>query len=204
MGTRGAYGFFRSGETKVAYNHFDSYPTGLGAEIVNGLHMELRRHDFEDDATLRKYLQRVSDTIRLVPEEDKPRGELAKNAQLCWHLTGPGEQDTWYDWLRPLQGDIRVWFEPCVTLPMPDATEFLHDSLFCEWAYVVNVDSLVLEVHRGFNKNPLALGRYVSRPHDADGDYWGVYLLTSIPLRDIIDDPAGAIRRMENLEESYG
>lgn len=30
MGTRGALGFIKAGEHKVTYNHYDSYPEGLG------------------------------------------------------------------------------------------------------------------------------------------------------------------------------
>lgn len=29
MGTRGAYGFYIDGTTKVSYNHMDSYPEGM-------------------------------------------------------------------------------------------------------------------------------------------------------------------------------
>ena len=34
MGTRGMNGFISQGETKAAYNHFDSYPTGLGGTFL--------------------------------------------------------------------------------------------------------------------------------------------------------------------------
>ena len=32
---------------------------------------------------------------------------------------------------------------------------FAKDSLFCEWAYVVNLDTEMLEVYRGFQETPL-------------------------------------------------
>lgn len=34
MGTRGIYGFRFSGTDKLTYSHFDSYPEGLGSEVV--------------------------------------------------------------------------------------------------------------------------------------------------------------------------
>ena len=34
MGTKGTYGFFKNGESKLTYNQFDSYPEGLGTNIV--------------------------------------------------------------------------------------------------------------------------------------------------------------------------
>ena len=37
MGTRGAIGWSKGGVTKVTYNHFDSYPDGLGLDVVKYL-----------------------------------------------------------------------------------------------------------------------------------------------------------------------
>ena len=35
---------------------------------------------------------------------------------------------------------------------MPDATEFLKDSLFCEYAYVINLDKKQLDLFVGFQR----------------------------------------------------
>ena len=65
----------------------------------------------------------------------------------------------------------------------------MHDSLFTEWAYVINVDSRMLEVYRGFNKDSNAAGRYASSfvelPWCVD-KYYGVRLAREIPLEDIL------------------
>ena len=34
MGTRGLLGFIIAGRRRASYNHFDSYPSGLGAQIA--------------------------------------------------------------------------------------------------------------------------------------------------------------------------
>ncbi len=34
MGTRGLYGFRKDGVNKLTYNHYDSYPSGLGKHIL--------------------------------------------------------------------------------------------------------------------------------------------------------------------------
>lgn len=39
---------------------------------------------------------------------------------------------------------------------MIDDSEFLNDSLFCEWTYIINLDNEQFEVYRGFNKDPSA------------------------------------------------
>ena len=34
MGTRGFWGVRDNGRTRFTYNHFDSYPTGLGVDVA--------------------------------------------------------------------------------------------------------------------------------------------------------------------------
>lgn len=34
MGTRGLLGFIIAGRRRASYNHFDSYPSGLGAQVA--------------------------------------------------------------------------------------------------------------------------------------------------------------------------
>lgn len=37
MGTRGTWGFVADGDEKLTYNHFDSYPDGLGVDVLDAL-----------------------------------------------------------------------------------------------------------------------------------------------------------------------
>lgn len=43
-------------------------------------------------------------------------------------------------------------------LPLNDETAFAADSLFCEWAYLLDLDKQVLEIYEGFNTKPLPKG----------------------------------------------
>ena len=63
---------------------------------------------------------------------------------------------------------------------MWDYSTFLKCSLFCEWAYIVNLDDEVLEIYEGANKDKTALGRYASL--DSDHGYCGVALVAVIHL----------------------
>ena len=40
-------------------------------------------------------------------------------------------------------------------LKLRDNIEFAADSLFCEWAYVIDLDKGTFEVYQGFNQEPL-------------------------------------------------
>jgi len=42
MGTRGSFGFRIKTKDKLAYNHFDSYPDGLGASVCDFMMTEAR------------------------------------------------------------------------------------------------------------------------------------------------------------------
>jgi len=51
-------------------------------------------------------------------------------------------------------------FQGCIEIgQMVDGIDFIKDSLFCEWAYLINLDRGVLEVYRGFQHKP-AKNRY--------------------------------------------
>jgi hypothetical protein len=41
-----------------------------------------------------------------------------------------------------------------------DSIDFALDSLFCEWAYVLDLDKEVLEIYRGFTKSGKVKGRF--------------------------------------------
>ena len=142
MSTRGAIGIRYNKEDKVAYNHFDSYPLGLGQEVLNWL----------KDKTIED-LKCEFDSIVLV-------NEYVRNA-----------------------------FENGFKSEFQDASDFLADSLFCEYAYIINLDSKKLEIYHGFNRNKNAAGRYakVSNPCElSDGSYmYGVKLVKELPLKEV-------------------
>ena len=60
---------------------------------------------------------------------------------------------------------------------------FAADSLFCEWAWVVDFDAGTFEAFEGFNKAPLSEEDrfYFLRDHE-DGDYHGVRLVAKWSL----------------------
>ncbi len=76
-------------------------------------------------------------------------------------------------------------------LPVRVYKEFAADSLFCEWAYVVDFDKNTFEVFEGFNHTPLAEDErfYGVTCDDANKDYHPVrhrmtYPIDSLPTNE--------------------
>jgi hypothetical protein len=173
MGTRGALGFYVNGETKLTYNHSDSDPAWLGKAVCEFV------KDSEND------LHRIAERIVLVTEDVPPTEKQivhCENFKITnTHVGSPSEKMTWYQALREAQGDLGYYANDLDY--MIDGQNFLSDSLFCEYAYIINVDTNKLEFYEGFNKDRKASGRYADcEPQNHSGDYYGVALVGEIEL----------------------
>jgi hypothetical protein len=68
MSTRGALGFKINGTYHATYNHFDSYPEGLGREVVRFIRSVVKKNKLD---VLREHVAHVqwTDEESLVPPE---------------------------------------------------------------------------------------------------------------------------------------
>ena len=66
---------------------------------------------------------------------------------------------------------------------MEDNSDFIKDSLFCEYAYIINLDTHDLEYWRGFQEEPDPFNRYGC---DVRDNYYPCKLLLKIPLNKIV------------------
>lgn len=137
MGTRGLYGFVKNDQKKLTYCHFDSYPTGLGQNIIN----------FIKNTSI-KEMNEIFDKIILVNKEDIPTEEQI-NECIKYSCNQIGKINEWYVLLRETQGDLNVYKNDCQY--MIDNQTFIEDKLFCEWAYIINLDTNKLEIFSSGN-----------------------------------------------------
>lgn len=142
MGTRHLTCVFKDGSYKVAqYGQWDGYPSGQGNDILNFLRSNLDRE---------KFFANLAQTY--VPND-------AQIAQMNARLQAGGVSlvDLYPSLSRDTGGGILELIQNTTEpLPLFIKTNFAAESLFCEWAYVIDFDKGTFEVFEGFNKTPLA------------------------------------------------
>lgn len=177
MSTRGAAGFRIHGQDKIAYNHYDSYPNGMGLCILEELRQLLITDGIEG-------VREAAANLRVIDGETPPTREEQERFQEFYRADiGSRRMDDWHVLLfgtQPSRG-LGPLLKAGICV---DHSTFLADSLFCEWAYVVNVDEALFEVYRGFGVPGKSVGRYSTMAR-ADINYPPVSLVKSVPFDEI-------------------
>ena len=182
MGTRAASGFRINGIDKVMYSQFDGYVEGLGSIMFK----------FAQSTTIED-LREAAIRLQLVSLDDECPEDLAARYTFVSNLD-VSEQSTkdWYCVLREVQGKPEHWLKGVDHII--DASDFLTDSLDCEYAYIIDLDEEVLEIYKGWNKNHRAPGMYAAfctnyeeAKDDEEDKYYGVALVLNIPLGSLED-----------------
>ena len=165
MGTRHLIAVYQDGVPKIAqYGQWDGYPTGQGRKILAFLHDTYKVYTLET-FRLKKCRFLTDVEIDKINQEPDP---IASHPQLS----------------RNLGADILDLATAVEGLTLINSIEFAADSLFCEWAYVIDFDTRVFEVYRGFNTTP-AIGRFADLPVEPGCEYQPVTLVKSYSLGDL-------------------
>lgn len=180
MGTRNLVAVQVDGEYRTAqYGQWDGYLSGAGQRVL----------DFVRDPKRVEVLREKARAARWLTDEARAamNGECGIPPGTEW-LTG--EQSSARKRLYPqLSRDLGAEVlnvvanaEPGIVLE--NNIDFAQDSLFCEYAYVVDLDAMRLEVFTGFNKAPVEPGARFSGGPD-EGGYYPVRLLAAFALCDL-------------------
>jgi hypothetical protein len=160
MGTRGVTHVIAEKQTRIAkYCQWDNYPSGRGVELLEVLRKRLKptkTKSFED--RLKEMKAKVKSVIALTNKEVQNRWKECGADDSGWvSMEISAKFKEKYAHLSRDMGGGEV-LDLVVKGKVKDTnldTEFVADSLFCEWAYVVDLDKKTFEVYQGFNEKPL-------------------------------------------------
>lgn len=150
MGTRHLICVVSNGDYRIAqYGQWDGYPEGQGASILEFLKSPMAE-------------------------------QLKKNLKNCTWLTNTEYEKLWEEFgvdTKQEMIDYDAYQDFCNKHPelsrdtgarileivagatgkikLQNSLNFSRDSLFCEWAYVIDFDKNTFEVYQGFNETPL-------------------------------------------------
>jgi len=179
MTTRGFVGFVVDGQEKIGYNHSDSYPRGVGVDVLGWLRVACDHPEW--------LLEQVR-ALRVVELDSPPTpADMERLRELLPDVGSRELINSWSSWLGQSGGD------PAAILRLgaiEDAADFPLESLVCEWGYLIDLDASVFEVYRGFQEAPPTEGRWAGRGADpALGDgYWAVQRVATWSLCQLPDE----------------
>lgn len=193
MGTRNLNCIFQGNDFAVAkYCQWDGYPEGQGVGYLDFL------RQFK---TGKRSLDEFKEMVKRVKEPAE--GEV----QAVYKSLG-ADDSGWVscdiadkfkqlrpEWSRDMGSEIldTIW-RLKGEVSFIKWVEFAKDSLFCEWAYVVDLNDDSLEVYRGFVTNELpaqehgkfAFPGYVpEKPEHSDTTYWPIRIVAKYPIAEL-------------------
>lgn len=176
MGTRNLTCAVIDGEYRVAqYGQWDGYPSGQGAEAL-GFLLGMDRESFITKLRAARFAT-DEDLTAINAELDAAH---SVNSEKMMNEGGKYQQFSRDRGAKILS--IVAEAEPGILLL--DRRSFAADSLFCEWAYVVDFDNGTFEVFEGFNKAPVSEGErfHGATTDDPSPGYYPVRLVKTYQL----------------------
>jgi len=144
MGTRGFWGVRDNGRLRTTYNHFDSYPTGLGVSMV----------EFIQGTDMSTLGAKVFD-LTLVEEQDSPTPEQMEALVKAGTWENVSTGGDWYSALRGTQGEPEKMIESGFWMGQGFDPTQASDS-WLEWGYLIDLDAGELLVYDiAYEKDPV-------------------------------------------------
>lgn len=184
MGTRHLSCAVVDGEYKVAqYGQWDGYLEGQGLKIIKFLRKYLKKKDgFE---IFKKKLQYIA----IYTEQRLNEAFNVCGIKEEWITMAQAEtlRENYPALSRETGGDIFELIYGGEVKETRLSLEFAKNSLWCEWAYVIDMDRKCLEIHGGFNQKPIGTAnRFYSSVVSEEG-YYPVKLLKIFTFEEILN-----------------
>lgn len=199
MGTRHLTIAAIDGAYKLAqYGQWDGYPEGQGVIVLDFLqHMDRERFT----AALRKccFIDGKEKTEMLQSFGMDADGMIRMDDYRRFSIAHP-------QWSRDTGAGILDLIDRFGGLALENELDFAGDSLFCEYAYVIDFDANTFEVYAGFNHEPLpddARFAHLQGKTYSDESYYPIKLRKLWPLNELPsrDDFLEALRPEDSTEE---
>ena len=191
MGTRHLTCVLANNQMRIAqYGQFDGYPDGAGTTICEFIR-KTNMDEFRSKAE--KVIQISKEKIDSIYSQfSSNEGWMTLEESDRFNKAHPEfHRNTGADILNLVMGGVAE-----VDLTM----DFVNDSLFCEYAYVVNLDTNELEFYEGFQKEVHSHGRFANSTPNEDG-YYPVKLIAKIPFENIKQKGFEALKEVLPKEE---
>lgn len=185
MGTRNLTMVVHEKQTKIAqYGQWDGYPDGNGVKVLT----------FLRKAKLDKFREKLKNVRFRTAEDDKEIQSFMESIGCKDGWMNTEQADKYHKAYPYLSRDIGTDILDLVynsngnEIMVGDSTDFAADSLFCEWAYLIDLDKNVLECYMGFNTRPLGKPQRFSTLKIRDdyapsvGQYYPIRCIKKYPL----------------------
>jgi hypothetical protein len=177
MGTRHLIAVQKNNSYKVAqYGQWDGYLSGQGDSILKFFH--------END--LEVFRTKIDNCFFGTEEQiNEAYAAYSTDGWMTFEQSKAFKESQFGHLSRDTGSDILdIIMKSDGPLMMTDNIDFAKDSLFCEYAYVIDLNRNVLEVYEGFNKQPLEPGQRFYSEETSDG-YYPVKLIKEYSLFDL-------------------
>lgn len=163
MGTRHLIAVALGGEYKIAqYGQWDGYPSGQGVAILK----------FLQSVNLGEFREALTKCRWISEEEDKEIDNLSD-----WKIRYPQlSRDCGSDVLNLVLENKNN------DIALTDSIMFAGDGLFCEYAYVIDLDTNTFECYEGFKKDDAPEGQRFRGMAKPEAEYGPVHLTASWSL----------------------
>lgn len=192
MGTRNLTVVVSDNEVKIAsYGQFDGYPESLGMKLLK----------FISNSANNENLKEILSKVRLWNDKDQKlqneflefigctNGILNENQKEKFKEKYPFRYRERYGKLKEGQIlEVLLEFRHLDDIATTNAYEFASDSLFCEWAYVIDYDKNSFEVYKGLNTLGISEEDRFYPLYDGENEYYPVKILVSFPLDNLPND----------------
>lgn len=167
MGTRHLIAVQKDNEYKFAqYGHWDGYPEGVGSDLL-GVLQKITPEELAEKIKRCKPFN----APEYFADYGIPMTAFDENGDIDRRNLSAEEADKYTDiYNRYKPSEVDAYAIDAITSLAEakdnvlgdfyyyDSLKFAGDSLFCEWAYIIDLDKNTLEVYKGFNQEPLAEG----------------------------------------------